>query len=129
MSFYASPGLRQTLTGPFPACLNGAPMLVPGGTSSVRPQFEAWLTRHQLQPRVVGEFNDGALMKAFGREGGGVFISPSVCEEETAGQYAVNIIGRSDEITENFYAISAERRITHPAVRAITHAAKGELFT
>jgi LysR family transcriptional regulator, transcriptional activator of nhaA len=129
MSFYASPGLKQTLTGPFPASLNGAPMLVPGGTSSVRPQFEAWLTRHQLQPRVVGEFNDGALMKAFGREGGGVFISPSVCEEETAGQYGVDIIGRSEEITESFYAISAERRITHPAVRAITHAARGELFT
>lgn len=129
MSFYASPGLKQTLTAPFPACLNGAPMLVPGGNSSVRPQFEAWLTRHQLQPRVVGEFNDGALMKAFGREGGGVFISPSVCEAETAGQYGVDVIGRSDEITENFYAISAERRITHPAVRAITHAARGALFS
>jgi len=129
MSFYASPELNARLTSGFPACLNGAPMLVPGGTSSVRPQFEAWLTRHQLQPRVVGEFNDGALMKAFGREGGGVFISPSVCEEETAGQYGVQVIGRSDEITESFYAISAERRITHPAVRAITHAAKGELFT
>ena len=128
MSFYAAPGLQQTLTAPFPACLNGAPMLVPGGTSSVRPQFEAWLTRHQLQPRVVGEFNDGALMKAFGREGGGVFISPSVCEAETAAQYGVEVIGRSDEITESFYAISAERRITHPAVRAITHAARGELF-
>jgi LysR family transcriptional activator of nhaA len=129
MSFYASPGLRQTLAPDFPGCLNGAPMLVPGGTSSVRPQFEAWLTRHQLQPRVVGEFNDGALMKAFGREGGGIFISPTVCEDETSGQYGVDIIGRSDEITESFYAISAERRITHPAVRAITHAAKGELFT
>lgn len=129
MSFYASPSLRETLTAPFPACLNGAPMLVPGGTSSVRPLFEAWLTRHQLQPRVVGEFNDGALMKAFGREGGGIFISPSVCEDETSEQYGVAIIGRSDEITESFYAISAERRITHPAVRAITHAAKGELFT
>ena len=129
MSFYASPGLKQALTAPFPACLNGAPMLVPGGTSSVRPQFEAWLTRHQLQPRVVGEFNDGALMKAFGREGGGVFISPSVCEAETSGQYGVDIIGRSDEITEDFYAISAERRITHPAVRAITHAARGAFFT
>ena len=129
MSFYASPGLKQTLTAPFPGCLNGAPMLVPGGTSSVRPQFDAWLMRHQLQPRVVGEFNDGALMKAFGREGGGVFISPSVCEDETAAQYGVHIIGRSDEITENFYSISAERRITHPAVRAITHAARGALFS
>jgi LysR family transcriptional activator of nhaA len=129
MSFYASPGLRQTLKAPFPACLNGAPMLVPGGTSSVRPQFEAWLTRHHLQPRVVGEFNDGALMKAFGREGGGIFLSPSVCEAETSEQYGVHIIGRSEEITESFYAISAERRITHPAVRAITRAAKGELFS
>lgn len=129
MSFYAAGSLLQTLKAPFPACLNGAPMLVPGGTSSVRPQFEAWLTRHQLQPRVVGEFNDGALMKAFGREGGGIFLSPSVCDQETAEQYGVQIIGRSDEITESFYAISAERRITHPAVRAITRAAKGELFS
>jgi len=128
MSFYAAPGLKKTLSATFPACLNGAPMLVPGGTSAVRPQFDAWLTRHQLQPRVVGEFNDGALMKAFGREGGGIFISPSVCDAETSSQYGVEIIGRSDEITESFYAISAERRITHPAVRAITHAARGELF-
>ena len=129
MSFFAAPTLAKTLKGPFPQCLNGAPMLVPGATSSSRPQFEAWLTRHGLQPRVVGEFDDGALMKAFGREGGGVFISPSVCEDETAAQYGVHIIGRSDEITENFYAISAERRITHPAVRAITHAARGALFS
>jgi LysR family transcriptional regulator, transcriptional activator of nhaA len=129
MSFYASPGLRATLRGPFPACLNDAPMLVPGGTSSVRPQFEAWLTRHDLHPRVVGEFNDGALMKAFGREGGGVFLSPSVCEDETSGQYGVEIIGRTSEISEHFFAVSAERRITHPAVAAITNAARVELFT
>jgi LysR family transcriptional activator of nhaA len=129
MSFYASPGLRATLQGPFPACLNDAPMLVPGGTSSVRPQFEAWLTRHDLHPRVVGEFNDGALMKAFGREGGGVFLSPSVCEDETADQYGVEIIGRTSEISEHFFAVSAERRITHPAVAAITNAARVELFT
>jgi LysR family transcriptional activator of nhaA len=104
-------------------------MLVPGGTSSVRPQFEAWLTRHDLHPRVVGEFNDGALMKAFGREGGGVFLSPSVCEDETSGQYGVEIIGRTSEISEHFFAVSAERRITHPAVAAITNAARVELFT
>jgi len=128
MSFYCAPALKATLRGPFPECLNDTPMLIPGGSSSVRPQFEAWLTRHQLHPRVVGEFDDGALMKAFGREGRGVFVSPSVVENETCQQYSVQVIGRSSEMVEDFYAISAERRITHPGVAAITNAARGALF-
>ena len=128
LSFFCAPALRPTLHGPFPQCLNDAPMLVPGGTSSVRPQFETWLTRHGLHPRVVGEFDDGALMKAFGREGRGVFLSPSVVEDETCRQYGVEVIGRSAEMVDDFYAISAERRITHPAVAAITHRARGGLF-
>jgi LysR family transcriptional activator of nhaA len=129
VSFFAAPALAARLRQPFPRCLNGAPMLVPGGSSSVRPQFDAWLERHHVQPRVVGEFSDGALMKAFGRQGHGVFLSPSVVEEETVSQYGVQIIGRSDEISDDFYAITAERRITHPGVAAITQAARLELFS
>jgi LysR family transcriptional activator of nhaA len=128
MSFFCAEALAATLQGPFPGCMNGAPMLIPGATASVRPQFEAWLTRHQLQPRVVGEFDDGALMQAFGRQGRGVFVSPTVVEQETSAQHGVRVIGRSDELVEAFYAISVERRITHPAVAAITQAARGELF-
>ncbi len=128
MTFFSAPALAATLQGPFPACLNGAPMLVPGATSSLRPQFESWLTRHQLHPRVVGEFDDGALMNAFGRQGCGVFITPSVVEAETAAHYGVQAIGRSGEMSETFYAISVERRITHPCVAAITHAARGALI-
>jgi len=128
LSFFCAPGLRATLRGPFPQCLNDTPMLVPGGTSSVRPQFEAWLTRHALHPRVIAEFDDGALMKAFGREGRGVFLSPTVVEDETCMQYDVQVIGRSSEMVDDFYAISAERRITHPAVDAITSSARGTLF-
>jgi LysR family transcriptional activator of nhaA len=128
MSFFCAPSLLGQLRGAFPQCLNGAPMLIQGATSSVRPQFEAWLTRHQLSPRVVGEFDDSALLKAFGREGRGVFLSPSVIEAETAAQYAVEVIGHSDEMVEDFYAISVERRITHPAVVAITDLARGRLF-
>ncbi|MCW5609196.1 MAG: transcriptional activator NhaR [Rubrivivax sp.] len=127
MSFFCAPSLRPALIGPFPQCLNGAPMLIPSAAASVRPQFEAWLTRHQLQPRVVGEFDDGALMKAFGRNGQGVFMSPTAFEHETVAQYGVEIIGRSDEMTETFYAISVERRITHPCVVAITQQARGTL--
>lgn len=129
MTFYAAPPLAQQLRGPFPQCLNGAPLLAPGAGSATRPQFEAWLTRHRLTPRVVGEFEDSALMKAFGRQGTGVFMGPGVVEADTAEQYGVKIIGHSDEIVEDFYAISIERRLTHPGVLAVTQAARGALFS
>ncbi len=128
VSFFAAPELAARLRGPFPQCLDGAPMLVPGGSSSVRPQFDAWLERQGLHPRVVGEFGDGALMKAFGRQGRGVFLSPSVVEDEIVRQYGVQVIGHCEEISDDFYAITAERRITHPGVAAITQAARSELF-
>jgi LysR family transcriptional regulator, transcriptional activator of nhaA len=128
VSFFCAPSLQPRLRGDFPQCLNGVPMLIQGAASSVRQQFDAWLTRLELHPQVVGEFDDGALMNAFGREGSGVFMAPSVLEEEIARQYGVIVIGRSDELVEEFYAISVERRITHPCVAAITDTARGRLF-
>jgi LysR family transcriptional activator of nhaA len=128
ISFLAAPKLAAQLKGPFPQCLNGAPMLIPGGSSSVRPQFDTWLTRHQLTPRVVGEFTDSALMQAFGRQGTGVFLVPTVVEHETSAEFGAQVVGRSEEMVDDFYAISVERRITHPAVAAVTQAARGELF-
>jgi LysR family transcriptional activator of nhaA len=128
MSFFAAPQLQRTLQGRFPECLNGAPMLIPGPNASMRAPFEAWLTRWQLQPRVVAECDDSALMQAFGREGRGVFPTPCVVESETIAQYGVLPVGRSDDLVNDFYAISVERRITHPGVAAITQSARSELF-
>ncbi len=128
ISFFCAPVLRQQLHGDFPQCLDDAPMLLPGGSSSVRPQLDAWLAQQGLRPRVVGEFNDSALMQAFGREGRGVFVSAAVVEAETCAQYGVEVLGRSTELVEDFYAISVERRITHPGVAAITNAARDKLF-
>lgn len=128
MSFFCTPGLRVQLQGEFPHCLNGAPMLIQGASASVRQQLDGWLARHQIQPRVVGEFDDGALMTAFGREGRGVFMSPRILEAETVAHYGVEVIGRSEELVEEFFAVSVERRITHPCVAAITKAARGRLF-
>ena len=129
MSFFATPALAAILQGGFPQCLDGAPMLIQGAASSVRQQLEGWLARHQLRPRVVGEFDDGALMTAFGREGRGVFMSPTVLEAETIAQFGVEVIGRSNELVEEFFAVSVERRITHPCVVAITQVARRELFS
>ena len=128
MSFFAAPHLKDRLRGAFPQCLNGAPTLMQGASSAMRQRFEVWLAQHKLHPRSIGEFDDAALMLAFGREGRGIFMSPTVLEAETCAQYGVLVLGRTPELVEEFYAISVERRITHPCVAAITQAARGELF-
>jgi len=129
MSFFATPAVKDGLAGAFPQCLNGAPMLIQGAASSVRQQLEGWLARNQIHPRVVAEFDDGALMTAFGREGRGVFMAPTVLEAETVAQFGVEVIGRSRELVEEFFAVSVERRITHPCVAAITSTARSQLFS
>ena len=128
MSFFASPSLKRTLVGSFPQCLDGAPMLLQGSASAMRRRFDFWLASHKIRPQAIGEFDDAALLKAFGGEGRGVFMAPSVLESETAAQYGVRLVGRTDELIEEFYAISVEHRITHPCIAAITHAARDELF-
>jgi LysR family transcriptional activator of nhaA len=128
MSFFASAALARTLKGAFPQCLHGVPMLLPGAASAMRGRVDVWLAQHGLRPRGIGEFDDAALMKAFGGEGRGVFMGPAVLESETAAQYGVRIVGRSDELVEEYYAISVERRITHPCVATITNAARDQLF-
>lgn len=128
MSFLCTRELRAALKGRFPQCLNGAPLLVQGAASAIRRRLDDWLVKHGLQPRVVGEFDDPALMKAFGREGRGVFASPTVLEAEVQAQYGVVALARTDELQESFYAISPERRISHPCVAAIAGAARDQLF-
>ena len=128
MSFFATPKLKASLVRTFPKCLDGAPMLKPGAASAMRQRLELWLTRHELRPGTLGEFDDAALMKAFGAEGRGVFMTPTVLEAETCAQYGVRVLGRSTDLVEEFHAISVERRITHPCVAAITQGARNELF-
>ena len=128
MSFFCAPALKGTLKGDFPQCLNGAPLLILSAASSMRKQLDNWFIKHQLQPRIIGEFDDGALMMAFGREGRGIFMSASVLEAETVAQYGVEVIGHTAEMVEDFYAVTVERRITHPCVAAITQAARGQLL-
>jgi LysR family transcriptional regulator, transcriptional activator of nhaA len=128
MSFFATPELKRSLQGAFPQCLDDAPMLLPGQASALRQRFDLWLASRKIRPRIVAEFDDAALMKAFGGEGRGVFMTPAVLESETAAQYGVRLVGRSDELVEEFHAISTERRITHPCVAAITNSARDQFF-
>ncbi len=128
MSFFAAPALKKQLKGKFPQCLDGAPMLIQGAASAMRQRLDLWLSEKGVRPRLVGEFDDAALLTAFGSEGSGVFMAPTVLEAETCQQFGVKVLGRTAELVEEFYAISVERRITHPAVVAITEAARGQFL-
>ncbi len=128
ISFFATADRAKALRADFPANLDGTPMLMPSGGSSLRRTLENWFESHQVKPQVVAEFEDRALMKAFGESGAGVFMTPTTVEQDVLDKYGVEVIGRTDEITERFYAISVERRIKHPAVSAIKEAARKELF-
>lgn len=123
VSFFATSSLAAQYNAPFPACLDGAPFLLPGEDAALRSKLMHWFQAHQLHPRIAGEFDDSALMSAFGRAGAGFFAAPSVIADNVMRQYDVQVVGDTSEIREQFYAISVQRKLTHPAVLAISDAA------
>jgi LysR family transcriptional activator of nhaA len=128
ISFFSVPEQAERLTADFPESLDGARMLMPSSGSILRRNLEVWFERGGISPLVVAEFEDRALMKAFGERGAGVFTTPTAVEQDVLGKYGVTVIGRTNEICERFYAISAERRIKHPAVTIITESARSDVF-
>ena len=103
-------------------------MLLPTDNTALRRSLDHWFEEQQIRPRIVSEFEDSALLKVFGQEGGGIFAGPAVIEREIQRQYGVRVVGRTDSVRERFYAISVERRINNPAVIAICAAAREKLF-
>ena len=127
-TFFAAPRLAASTRRKFPRSLDGTPFLLPGAPSAVRRALEQWFNSQDIHPRVVGEFDDSALAKDFGREGMGIFAAPTVIEAEVREQYRVRVVGRSEAVRQQFYAISVERKIRHPAVAAVCEAARKDLF-
>ncbi|WP_434771208.1 transcriptional activator NhaR [Pseudomonas entomophila] len=128
LSFFATSALAARLSAPFPACLQDAPLLIPGQETMVRNRLLRWLGEQRVQPRIIGEFDDSALMQAFGQSGSGLFIAPSVIAEEVCRHGDVQLIGQTEAVRESFYAISVERKVKHPGILAITEGARRELF-
>ena len=128
VAFMAAPVLAARLTGGFPDCLDGAPLLLPGRDSALHGSLPRWLERKGKRVRIVGEFDDSALMKAFGEAGAGVFPTPAASVPEVTAHYKVVKLGETEEIRERFFLISAERRLTHPAARAVSDHARTGVF-
>jgi LysR family transcriptional activator of nhaA len=128
ISFMSTAKLAAACRRNFPRSLDGAPILLPGENSDLRRALDLWFERQGIQPQLRGQFSDSAVLKVFGSAGLGIFVVPTVVEDEVQRQYRVRLVGRVPEIRERFYAISGERRLKHPAVVAITDAARRNLF-
>lgn len=129
ISFFAKESEAHLYQDDFPQSLDGVSMLMPTTTSALRRSLDLWFERIDVRPLVVAEFEDRALMKAFGEAAAGIFTSPTAVEKDVLEKYTVSVIGRTEEVKERFYAISAERRIKHPAISAITESARLDLFS
>ncbi|OFW02579.1 MAG: LysR family transcriptional regulator [Acidobacteria bacterium RIFCSPLOWO2_02_FULL_68_18] len=127
-TFFAATALARRLRPRFPRSLDGALMLLPTANTSVRRALEQWLDGEGVRPRVAGEFEDPALLMAFGEGSRAVFAAPTAIEGEVLRGHRVAVIGRTAAVRERYYAISVERRLTHAAVAAITSAARTEVF-
>ncbi|SFD02610.1 transcriptional activator NhaR [Massilia yuzhufengensis] len=128
MSAFATPALAGRLGPAFPACLNEAPLLLPGEDFAIHQRLLRWFEDSDVHPNVVGEFDDSAMMKAFGQSGAGVFFAPTVIAPQVCQQYGVVVLGQVDSVVEQVYALSTERRMRHPATLAISALARDELF-
>jgi LysR family transcriptional activator of nhaA len=125
ISFLASRRLAEQYPDlPFPALLAEMPLLLPGEDAAMRPRLMRWFDSLHIRPNIVGEFDDSALLNAFGQEGVGIYPVPTAVLKRVQGQSDCVVLGTTNAVTEQFYAISTERRLTHPAVLAISQAAQ-----
>jgi len=119
IAWYGTPGLLASSDKAFPANLAELPVLLPTAHTVVRARLDHWFELQGIRPRVVGEFEDSALLKTFGASGMGVFPAAEAVEEELLAHYAVQHMGRSEGVSEHFFAIGTEKKVQHPLVQRL----------
>jgi LysR family transcriptional activator of nhaA len=128
VTWMGAPALAKAHRRGFPQSLDGAPVLLPTDDTAIRRGLDQWFDKRGLRPVVVAEFEDFALLRAFGQRGTGVMPVPAILEKDFHRQYGFERIGPIDAVTGRFYAVSVERKIRHPAVAAICESARRTLF-
>lgn len=128
LAFFAAPALARRLRRGFPRSLDGVPFVLPGPDSTLRRALDDWFRSNEIRPAIVAELDDDALAKTFGGAGLGVFATADVIRKEVTRGYDVEMVGRTSDVGQRFYAISLERKVRHPAVAAICEAARADIF-
>ncbi len=127
IDIFGPPLLAHAARDGFPRSLDGQPFLLPGEGYALRRSIEDWFARNGIQPRIVAEVEDIDLIHVLAEAGAGMFAAPAIIAEDLRVRFAVEQVGRAIGIREQFYAITVDRRLKHPAVVAITEAARREL--
>ena len=128
VAFFADRRKVRRYAPEFPRSLDGAPVLLPVNTSALRRRLDDWFEQKGVRPKILAEFEDSALQKAFGEAGIGLFPAPSAIAGKVESMYSARRVGEVDGVRETYYAISPERKIKHPAILGITEAARERLF-
>jgi LysR family transcriptional activator of nhaA len=128
VGLFASQKLAKFYRKRFPDSLTAAPFLLPMKDSTLRRVLDEWFEKHSIRPRILGEFQDTALLSTFGQAGAGIFAAPVAIEREVKTRYGVAKLGDLGARVMEYYAISAERKIKHPAATVIAEVAKNKLF-
>ena len=128
LTVFSSPTKARSFKKNFPHSLHNAPLLLPTQQYAMRQDLDHWFQENKIFPSIRGQFDDSALIKSFGQSGLGIFIMPSVIADEVSKNFNVRPVGEIDGVTQKFYAISAERKVRHPAVSAICDNARQSLF-
>jgi len=128
LTVFGRSDLAAQYSAGFPHSLNDAPFLLPSNNSATRRLIDQWFRQQGIRVVVRAEFDDTALMKAFAEAGVGLFFGSTVLENEIGNQVQVQAIGRLDDVQERFYAITVDRKLRHPAIVAISEAARNHLF-
>ncbi len=127
VTFCAEAKLAKKLRRGFPKSLDGAPALLPMANTGLRRSIEKWFHTTGIRPRLVGEFEDPAFLHVLGFQGLGFMPVTTLVAKETTARFGFGVIGRTDACRQRFYAITPERKLTHPAVTAITLNARRRL--
>ena len=127
ITFFAPPAVARRARQRFPACLEEITLLLPTETTALRRRLDQWFARAGIRPTVAAEFDDAALLDAFGLRGAGAFPAATATAKEVERQYRVRAIGEVADVRESYYAITVERKIVHPAVIAIREGARALL--
>jgi len=118
LRWYGLPKWAQEWAQDPATALQRLPRLLPIGHSAVRPRLNQWFEREHLFPRVVGEFEDSALLVAFGEAGLGVFPAPALIHDELTQRHGFVALGEC-AVSEQFVLIGSERKVVHPLVRQV----------
>ncbi|MDD1783887.1 transcriptional activator NhaR [Enterovibrio sp. ZSDZ35] len=125
MSFFCSGSTAKTS---FPAIIEDYKLLIPGSRTAMGRKLMHWFDSQGITPNILGEFDDAALMKAFGANHQAMFVAPTFYSADVLDLPNIREIAKVKELKEEYYVIFAERMIQHPAVKRICEADFGKLF-